>query len=142
MQIEGKRRRELHVEPTRAPWLDAQNRVVGVHRQVRITVVGTEVGAWNAFSESLTAADLRRLADWLEQAAFGDNDAVELGGGDERLRLTCAGSGSVVVELRGELRPWCSEESTGVARFELEVEPEALRKAARDLRTEVKAWLE
>jgi hypothetical protein len=86
----------------RAPWIEAvhPHRVVGVHRHVRVTLVGRDVGAWNGYTERLTAVDLRRLADWLEEAADGAASTLLLG-------------------RTGELR-----------------------EAARELRTELKAWLE
>jgi hypothetical protein len=115
-------------------------RVVGVHRHVRVTLVGRDVGAWNGFSERVTAADLFRLADWLEQSADGVASTVELG--RERLRLEHRGEGSLVVELRGELRPWYWEEPAEVVHFELQVEPADFREAARELRAELETWLD
>jgi hypothetical protein len=85
---------------------------------------------------------LRRLADWLEEAADGTTSTVLLGPADERLRLEHRGSGSLVVELRGELRPWYWEEPAESVQFELQVEPGELREAARELHKELKAWLE
>jgi hypothetical protein len=143
VRVRGKRRRELHVEPVRAPWYEVEepHRIVGVHRHVRVTLVGREIGAWNGYTESLTAADLHRLADWLEQAADGDTVDVELGPPGERHRFTHAGHGSLVLELRGELRPWDWVEARDVVRFELEADPKELRRAGRDLRAELQAWV-
>jgi hypothetical protein len=142
MRVRGKRRREFHVEPVSAPWIELeQHRAVGVHRHVRVTLVGREVGAWNGYTEVFTSADLSRLADALERAADGDAVDVELGTLAEQLRLIHTGQGSLVLELRGELRPWYREETKEVARFELEAEADELRQAARNLRSEVQEWL-
>jgi hypothetical protein len=141
VRLQGKKRREFHVYPERAPWIEyPTNRVVGVHRHVRVTVVGREVGAYNGFTERITAADLLRLAEWLAQAADGAMSTVELGAADEGIRLEHRGGGSLVAELRGELRPWYRDEAAQVVQFKLEVEPEELRRGAHELRAELEAW--
>ena len=141
MRLRGKKRREFHVHPERAPWVESEtDRVVGVHRHVRITLVGREVGAYNGFTESVTSADLIRLAEWLEEAADGTTSTVELGRADEGVILGHQGQGSLLAELRGELRPWYWDEPAEVVQFKLQVEAEELRRGARDLRAEVEAW--
>ena len=141
MRLRGKKRREFQVHPERAPWIESEtDRVVGVHRHVRITLVGREVGAYNGFTESVTSADLIRLAEWLDEAADGTTSTVELGTADEGVLLKHQGEGALLAELRGELRPWHLDEPAEVVHFELQVEPEELRRGARDLRAEVKAW--
>jgi hypothetical protein len=143
VRLRGKKRREFQVHPESSPWIeDETNRVVGVHRHVRVTVVGREVGAYNGFTERVTTADLFRLAEWLEDAAAGGMSTVELGTADEGVRLEHSGLGSLVAELRGELRPWYWDEPADVVQFKLEVEPEELRQGARDLRGELEAWLD
>ena len=143
MRLRGRQRREFQIELVRAPWIEhPTNRVAGVHRHVRVTLVGREVGAWNGYTERVTASDVRRLTDWLEEAAGGASTSIELGTADERLCLAQTGEGSLVIELRGELRPWYSEETPEVMQFGLQVEPAHLRDAARDLRAELQAWLE
>ena len=104
-------------------------------------MVGPEVGAYNGFSERLVAADLRHLADWLEQTADQATGSVQLGPADEGIRLEHRGEGSLVVELRGELRPWYWEEPAEVVEFKLEVDAADLLQAALDLREELEAWL-
>jgi hypothetical protein len=111
-----------------------------VHRHVRVTAVGREVGAYNDFSGRVTALDLSRLADWLEHAADGGTSTVELGPAEGHLRLEHRRGGSLVVELRGELRPWYWDEPAEVVQFRLQVEPEELRRGARELRAELEAW--
>ena len=102
-----------------------------------MTLVAHEIGAWNGFTELFTLADLRRLADALERAADGDAVDVKLGPPAEQLRLRHTGHGSLVLELRGDLRPWYWEETNEVARFELEADADELRQAARHLRLEM-----
>ena len=99
-----------------------------------------EVGAYNGFTESVTSADLIRLAEWLEEAADGTTSTVELGTADEGVLLKHHGEGSVLAELRGELRPWHWDEPAEVVEFKLQVEPEELRQGAHDVRAEVEAW--
>ena len=141
MRLRGKKRREFQVHPERAPWIESEtDRVVGEHRHVRITLVGREVGAYNGFTESVTPADLIRLAEWLEEAADGTTSTVELGRADEGVLLKHQGQGSLLAELRGELRPWHWDEPAEVVHFKLQVEAEELRRGARDLRAEVEAW--
>jgi hypothetical protein len=142
VRLRGRKRREFQVDLARAPWIEyATNRVVGVHRHVRVTLVGREVGAWNGYTEQLTATDVRRLADWLEEVADGAATSVEVGPADGLLRLEHNGGGSLVAELRGELRPWYWEEPREVVQFTLQVEPEQLREAARHLGAELEEWL-
>lgn len=141
VRLQGRKRRELHVKPERAPWIEyGADQVVGVHRHVVVTVVAREVGAYNGSTERIAAADLLRLSDWLEEAADGSVSTVELGTADEGVRLEHRGEGSLVAELRGELRPWYWEEQAEVVQFTLEVEPEELRQAARELRVELEGW--
>jgi len=141
VRLRGKKRREFQVHPEHAPWIESETgRVVDVHRHVRITLVGGEVGAYNGFIESVTPADLIRLAEWLEEAADGTTSTIELGTADEGVLLKHQGEGSLRAELRGELRPWHWEESAEVAHFKMQVEAEELRRGAHDLRGEVEAW--
>jgi hypothetical protein len=115
--------------------------VVGDHRHVVVTVVGREVGAYNGVTECIAAVDLLRLSEWLDEAADGALSTVELGTADEGVRLEHRGQGSLVAELRGELRPWYWEEQqTKVVQFELEVEPKELRRGADELRAELDRW--
>jgi hypothetical protein len=116
--------------------------VVSEHRHVVVSVVGREVGAYNGFTECIAAVDLLRLSDWLDGAADGATSTVELGTANEGVRLEYRGDGSVVAELRGELRPWHWEErqQAEVVQFELEVEPEELRRGADELRSELEQW--
>ena len=102
--------------------------------------MGREVGAYNGFTESVTSADLIRLAEWLEEAPAGTTSTVELGTAAEGVLLKHQGEGALLAELRGELRPWHLDEPAEVVQFKLQVEPEELRRGARDLRAEVKAW--
>ena len=102
--------------------------------------MGREVGAYNGFTESVTSADLIRLAEWLEDAADGTTSTVELGTTDEGVLLKHQGAGSLLAELRGELRPWHWDEPAEVVEFKLKVEPEELRRGAHDLRAELEAW--
>lgn len=98
------------------------------------------MGAYNGFTESVTSADLIRLAEWLEEAADGTTSTVELGTAHEGVLLKHQGEGWLLAELRGELRPWHWDEQAEVVRFELQVEPEELRRGAHDLRAEVEGW--
>jgi hypothetical protein len=143
VRLRGKKRREIQVHPERAPWIEyPTDRVVGVHRHVRVTLVGREVGAYNGFTERVTTADLFRLAEWLEEAANGAMSTVDLGTADEGVRLEHRGHGSLVAELRGELRPWYWDAPADAVQFKLQVEPEELRQGARDLRGELETWLD
>ena len=45
-----------------------------------------------------------------------------------------------MAELRGELRPWYLAEPAEVVQFKLQVEPQELRRGARELRAELEAW--
>ena len=101
--------------------------------------MGREVGSYNGFTESFASADLIRLAEWLEAAADGTTSTVELGTADEGVLLKHQGGGSLLAELRGELRPLHWDEPADVVEFKLQVEPEELRRGARDLRAEVEA---
>ena len=139
VRLRGKMRRELHVVPECSPWLDPADRVVGVLRQVRVTVVSREVGAYNGFTEHITPAQLARVPEWLEETARGATGTLELGTPDEGARLEHQGEGLLVAELRGELRPWWWEEPAEVVYFELWVEAVELLRAARDLRAELEA---
>ena len=130
------------MRPERAPWIEhGTDRVVSEHRHVVVSVVGREVGAYNGFTEGMGAVDLLRLSDWLDEAADGAMSTVELGTADEGVRLEHRGEGSLVAELRGELRPWHWEERQAeVVQFKLEVEPEELRRGAHELRDELERW--
>jgi hypothetical protein len=140
VRLRGKKGREFQIHPERALWTDPTDRVVGVHRHVRVTVVGREVGAYNGFTEQVTAGQLLRVADWLEAAATGATSTVEIGTADEGVRLEHRGEGSLMAELRGELRPWYLAEPAEVVQFKLQVEPQELRRGARELRAELEAW--
>lgn len=129
----------MYVTPERAPWIE-DGQIVAVHQHVRVSVVGREVGAYNGITERIAAADLLRLSDWLEAAADGAISTVELGTASEGVRFEYRGEGSLVAELRGELRPWYWEEQAEVVQFKLEVEPQELRRGARELRTELERW--
>ena len=116
--------------------------MVSEHRHVVVSVVGREVVPITDSPSAIAAVDLLRLSDGLDAAADGATSTVELGTANEGVPLEHRGDGSLVAELRGELRPWHWEEGrqAEVVQFELEVEPEELRRGADELRDELEQW--
>jgi len=132
--------RRVRLRSAQAISVDVQKNRPGVGRKqnregsdaddVRVTIVGREVGAYNRFSEHVTAAQLLRVSEW----------TVEIGAADEGVHLEQRGDGSLMVELRGELRRGYWDEPAEVIQFKLQVEPQELRRGARELRAELEGW--